>query len=104
MKNASSLEVLIDTGADTNPAKRNIANNIFDLAGNAGEWTTERRIDGTGYRVSGGSFRSYPQAHPAIDNNSMMYMAGITGDIDISSRPILYKWSGKKTYIIKFKL
>ena len=83
--------VQINTGADTNPAKRNIANNIFDLAGNAGEWTTERRIDGTGYRVSGGSFRSYPQAHPAIDNNSMMYMAGITGDIDISSRPILYK-------------
>ena len=84
--------VQIDTGADTiNPAKRNAANNIFDLAGNAREWTTERRIDGTGYRVSGGSFRSYPLAHPAIDSNNGFYECGTTGDIDISSRPILYK-------------
>ena len=91
MKNASSLEVLIDTGADTNPAKRNIANNIFDLAGNAGEWTTEKRIDGTDYRVSGGSFRDAPIAKPAIDSNNGFYKCGTTGDIDISSRPILYK-------------
>ena len=92
IQDTSIGNVQINTGADTiNPAKRNIANNIFDLAGNAGEWTTERRIDGTDYRVSGGSFRDAPMVKPAIDSNNGFYECGTTGDIDISSRPILYK-------------
>ena len=81
----------IDTGALTNPQKLTAANNIFDLAGNASEWTTERRIDGKGYRISGGCFADSPYAYPAIDGNEEFFEAGTTGSIYTSSRPILYK-------------
>ena len=81
----------IDTGADTNPEKLTAANNIFDLAGNASEWTTERKTDGTGYRISGGCFTDSSDAHPAIDYNDMFAVSGTTGSISTSSRPILYK-------------
>ena len=86
-----NASILLDTGADTNPNKRNAANNIYDLAGNTAEWSTEKMIDGSGYRYSGGSFLKGDQAYPAIDNNLGFSSWGTTGSIDISSRPILYK-------------
>lgn len=83
------LSVQIDTGGDTNPSKRNSVNNIFDLGGNASEWSTERKIDGTGYRISGGSFVDHPALSTDIDHP--IIRAGTTGSFEISSRPILYK-------------
>src|SRR5699024_256506 len=83
------LSVQIDTGGDTNPSKRNSVNNIFDLGGNASEWSTERKIDGTGYRISGGSFVDHPALSTDIDHS--IIRAGTTGSFEISSRPILYK-------------
>lgn len=59
--------VLIATGADTEPSKRNSINNIFDLAGNTKEWTTEKRIDKENfYRLSGGD---YTVASRSTSNN-----------------------------------
>lgn len=81
---------MLDTGADTNPAKRNALNNIYDLAGNAEEWSTEKYLMGTGYRLSGGSFLN-PLSYAAVDNNATMMHYGTTGSISTSSRPILYK-------------
>ena len=91
LSGAGLTNVLIETGADTEEIKRNALNNIFDLAGNTGEWTTERRKDDKKYRVSGGSFRSGYDARPIIDYNASLYSSGTTGDVSTSSRPILYK-------------
>lgn len=88
---SGSGSLQIDTGADTSPEKLTAANNIYDLAGNASEWTTERRIDGAGYRISGGCFTDSNYAHPAIDYDDMFGVYGTTGSISTSSRPILYK-------------
>ena len=85
------INIMIDTGADTIPEKVTAANNIYDLAGNAAEWSTEKLINGSGYRASGGSFLNSIQTHSAIDNNMTFVTYGTTGSIDISSRPILYK-------------
>ena len=83
--------VLIETGADTEEIKRNALNNIFDLAGNTGEWTTERRKDDKKYRISGGSFINPFTTRPIIDSNDGLYSSGTTGNVSTSSRPILYK-------------
>ncbi len=83
--------ILIPTGANTQPEKRNQVNNVYDLAGNVAEWSTEQRKDGTGHRKSGGDFTTYSFANPVIDNNNSIYRAGTEGDMVTSSRPILYK-------------
>lgn len=84
------MPVLIETGADTNPSKRHALNNIYDLAGNASEWTTEKKINEEGYRISGGDFNDTPNSIPIIDGN-VIYSSGTNGSIYTSSRPILYK-------------
>lgn len=83
--------IQIDTGADTKPEKLTAVNNIYDLAGNTAEWSTEKRIDGSGYRESGGSFQVSFHTQMAIDFNTFGTAYGTTGSISISSRPILYK-------------
>ena len=82
--------VLIETGADTQVANRHALNNIYDLAGNAEEWSTERKIDGSGYRKSGGSY-FHPSTRAIVDENGVLSSSGTTGDDTTSSRPILYK-------------
>ena len=91
LSDANIWNVLVNTGANTQPEKRNQVNNIYDFAGNTAEWSTERRIDGSGYRKSGGSFIELSNAYSAIDGNATFYRAGTTGDYSTSSRPILYK-------------
>ena len=81
---------LIATGATTNPIKRNALNNIYDLAGNSGEWITEKANGSENHRISGGSFTDYSFAYPLMDGVGFSH-SGTTGDINISSRPILYK-------------
>ena len=83
--------IQIDTGADTKPEKLTAVNNIYDLAGNTAEWSTEKRIDGSGYRESGGSFQVSFHTQMVIDFNTFGTAYGTTGSISISSRPILYK-------------
>ena len=85
------IDIMIDTGADTIPAKVTAANNIYDLAGNAGEWSTEGRKDDKTYRISGGSFKDSYYAQPARDPSAGFHRNGTIGDDSISSRPILYK-------------
>ena len=87
---AELRSVQIETGADTSPSKSCAVNNIFDLAGNAGEWITEKKKDGSGYRASGGNFMN-STAYGVIDNNASFTICGTTGNISTSSRPILYK-------------
>ncbi len=79
----------IETGANTRPANVNAINNIFDLAGNTAEWTTEKRKDSGNYRLSGGCCESYSYAHPIIDTS--LELSGTIGTGTASSRPILYK-------------
>ena len=88
---ATSVSIMIDTGADTIPAKVTAANNIYDLAGNAGEWSTERRKDDKTYRISGGDYKSDYITNPARDFNDSFNKNGTIGDDSTSSRPILYK-------------
>lgn len=81
---------LIATGAETNPIKRNALNNIYDLAGNTGEWITEKENGSESHRISGGSFKDYSYVAPLMDGIGFA-CSGKTGEIYISSRPILYK-------------
>ena len=86
--------MLIETGAklldnDTNQETGFVLNNIYDLGGNAGEWSTEMLKSDNSHRISGGSFDTINQG--GIDGNSSIYYSGITGKISTSSRPILYK-------------
>ena len=67
------------------------ANNIYDLGGNAGEWSTEMLKSDNSHRISGWSFEDGSSWIGGIDNNSNPYQSGLTGDISTSSRPILYK-------------
>lgn len=76
---------LIETGADTEVAKRHSLNNIYDLAGNAGEWSTEQYIVNGEYRISGGTYQGN-----VIFIDSML-SSGTKGEDRTSSRPILYK-------------
>ena len=76
-----------NTGKQENPF---CAKNIYDLGGNAGEWTTEYLKSDKTRRISGGSF-ILTSAHNIIDNNMTIYSSGTAGDIGTSSRPILYK-------------
>ena len=82
--------VLIETGADTQIEKRHALNNIYDLAGNAGEWSTERGINGSSHRISGGSYRN-GSSRGIVDGNIALVSSGTTGNNETSSRPILYK-------------
>ena len=81
---------LIATGAETNPIKRNALNNIYDLAGNTGEWITEKENGSENHRISGGSFKDASYVAPLMDGIGFA-RSGKTGEIYISSRPILYK-------------
>ena len=87
---AGLADVLIATGAETQPRGENAINNIFDLAGNTGEWSTEKQNGGEYHRISGGSFKDYQIAYPIIDSVGFV-RSGITGNLETSSRPILYK-------------
>ena len=88
---AAMWYIYISTGADTEIPKRNSANNIFDIAGNVGEWSTEKKKDGSGYRISSEGIFGSSIAHPAIDNNETAATSDINGSMITSSRPILYK-------------
>mgnify|MGYP005785446927 FL=1 len=76
-----------NTGKQEDPFS---AKNIYDLGGNAGEWTTEYLKSNKTYRISGGSFLA-TSVYYIIDNNMSIYSSGTTGGIGTSSRPILYK-------------
>ena len=91
----SGESILLETGAKilnsvTNREIGFCANNIYDLGGNAGEWSTEMLKDDNSHRISGGNFQSVG-VWEGKDNNSSPYQSGLTGDISTSSRPILYK-------------
>ena len=77
-----------NTGKQEDPFS---AKNIYDLGGNAGEWTTEYLKSDKTYRISGGSFVKHNGPNGVIDDNDFYTNSGIQGDTDISSRPILYK-------------
>lgn len=83
---------LIETGAETQVTDRHSINHIYDLAGNAGEWTTEQHkiLEGN-YRISGGSCENASYSRPLVDNNASLISYGVQGQIEVSSRPILYK-------------
>ena len=76
-----------NTGKQEDPFS---AKNIYDVGGNAGEWTTEYLKSDKTYRISGGSFIT-SNSRNIIDNNMSIYSSGTTGGIGTSSRPILYK-------------
>ena len=71
------------------------ANNIYDLAGNIREWTTEK--NGTNLVSRGGDYYSAGNSYPAKYRTS----SGDTSDYKIGYRPILYKQS--KSQIIELK-
>ena len=86
--------VLLETGAFIKDGENGsethfVANNIYDLVGNAGEWSTEKRKDNNSRRISGGSFTS--SYGYTTDGNASIYRSGLTGSLSTSSRPILYK-------------
>ena len=92
---ASGGRILLTTGAKLldSTVSREIgfcANNIYDLCGNAGEWSTEMLKSDNSHRISGWSFKD-TRKRKGIDNNLDPYRSGLTGDISTSSRPILYK-------------
>ena len=93
---ASGESILLETAAtlrNDNTGKQEdpfSAKNIYDLGGNAGEWTTEYLKSDKTYRISGGSFIT-SNSRNIIDNNMSIYSSGTTGGIGTSSRPILYK-------------
>lgn len=91
----SGESILLETGSyvkdgETGEEFRFGANNIFDILGNAGEWSTEIHKGSIDRRISGGSFENTEAAY-SIDGNMSMYRCGTTGYISTSSRPILYK-------------
>ena len=94
---AAPRGLLIETGAklldnSTNNETGFVLNNIYDIGGNAGEWSTEMRKDGSSHRISGGSFDRYAGAiDGSLDEDYPGEGGGTTGDISTSSRPILYK-------------
>ena len=81
--------VCIETGANTQVPGINSANNIYDIGGNTGEWSTERRKNTSLHRISGGDCSN--SRGMILDYNSTPYSAGEEGKMEISSRPILYK-------------
>lgn len=92
---ASGGRILLTTGAKLldSTVSREIgfcANNIYDLGGNAGEWSTEMLKSDNSHRISGRSFKDL-NVNEWIDGDLVMYQSGLTGDISTSSRPILYK-------------
>ena len=92
---SSGGRILLTTGAKLldSTVSREIgfcANNIYDLGGNAGEWSTEMLKSDNSHRISGRSFKDL-NVNEWIDGDLVMYQSGLTGDISTSSRPILYK-------------
>ena len=86
--------ILLETGAKVKKStgEENLfsKNNIHDLGGNTGEWSTEMLKSDSSHRISGRSFKDL-NGNEWIDGDTMMYQSGLTGDISTSSRPILYK-------------
>ncbi len=82
--------VLIETGADTSPNKRHCVNNIYDLAGNASEWSTDKNIISGEYKKTGGSCLNSGNSVGAIEGDAN-FVSGTIGTVETSSRPILYK-------------
>ena len=87
--------ILLTTGAklldnNTNQETGFVSNNIYDLGGNAGEWSTEMLKSDNSHRISG---RDFTSANPEqwVDGDSTMYQTGTVGNLNITSRPILYK-------------
>lgn len=85
------FSLLISTGADIQGGNNFVNNNIYDLAGNAEEWTTEIYNSVGEHRKSGGDFQDNPNAHGIVDSNMGFPSYGLTADYTTSSRPILYK-------------
>ena len=89
----SGESLLLETGAELKNSETGefgfCINNIYDLGGNAGEWSTEINNGDNNHRISGGSFTS--SGAKDIDYNSSIYREGVYGNISTSSRPILYK-------------
>ena len=90
----STNAILLVTGAkllnNNNQETSFVSNNIYDLGGNAGEWSTEMLKSDNSHRISG---RDFTSANPEqwVDGDSMMYQTGTVGNLNITSRPILYK-------------
>ena len=91
----TGISILVTTGAklldnNTNQETGFVSNNIYDLGGNAGEWSTEMLKSDNSHRISG---RDFTSANPEqwVDGDSMMYQTGTVGNLNITSRPILYK-------------
>ena len=75
-----------DTLLTTGATERNSSKNIYDVAGNCMEWTTE--ASGAGYRVlRGGSCRSKGTDSPA-SNRTDFFPDGVK--LEFSFRPLLY--------------
>ena len=93
----SGASILLAMGAkllnnNTNQQFSFVLNNIYELAGNSGEWSTEIRKDGNSHRISGGSFKNGQGIiDGSFDEGYFGESVGTTGDISTSSRPILYK-------------
>ena len=85
------FNVLLETAADIQGGNTWVANNIYDLGGNASEWTTEIYNDTNEHRISGGDCTGISASRSIIDSNSALISYGLTGTSTTSSRPILYK-------------
>ena len=85
------LTILLCTGADIQNGNQWSNNNIYDLGGNAEEWSTEIFNSNSEHRKSGGGFQQDENAHSIIDSNTAFSGYGLTASYSTSSRPILYK-------------
>ena len=76
-------DILLTTGA----SERNSAKNIYDIAGNCYEWTTESYSSGS--RVSrGGSFNNSGSRSPASNRSNSVLPSGSSNGLGF--RPVLY--------------
>ena len=85
------LTILLCTGADIQNGNQWSNNNIYDLGGNAEEWSTEIFNSNSEHRKSGGGFQQDENVHSIIDSNTAFPSYGLTASYSTSSRPILYK-------------
>lgn len=80
---------ILETAADIQRGNMFVSNNIYDLIGNTGEWSTEIYNDTGEHRISG---RSAAQSQDYFaDTDNGLITKGLDGAVDTSSRPILYK-------------
>ena len=87
---AIGFKILLCTGADIQGGNQWSNNNIYDLGGNAGEWSTEIYNYNGDHRISGGNCQN-SSSIGITDSNETFILHGTTGDYSTSSRPILYK-------------